>query len=161
MAEGGGLLNRYTLSRRIEGSNPSVSAIKSPARAEFFTEAEGRAEPSMLLHSARLPSAARGMNTALRRRAFWVRIPPSPPLKAPRERGFLMARRDGRPLDVVAFRTRHSARDIPHETARKAAFGSVRACLQQRAQCIRPCSRASRCVPVPCTMYRARTVHNV
>ena len=27
MAEGGGLLNRYTLSRRIEGSNPSVSAI--------------------------------------------------------------------------------------------------------------------------------------
>ena len=26
MAEGGGLLNRYTLSRRIEGSNPSVSA---------------------------------------------------------------------------------------------------------------------------------------
>ena len=29
MAEGGGLLNRYTLSRRIEGSNPSVSAIYS------------------------------------------------------------------------------------------------------------------------------------
>ena len=27
MAEGGGLLNRYTLSRRIEGSNPSVSAM--------------------------------------------------------------------------------------------------------------------------------------
>ena len=27
MAEGGGLLNRYTLHRRIEGSNPSVSAI--------------------------------------------------------------------------------------------------------------------------------------
>ena len=26
VAEGGGLLNRYTLSRRIEGSNPSVSA---------------------------------------------------------------------------------------------------------------------------------------
>ena len=26
MAEGGGLLNRYTPSRRIEGSNPSVSA---------------------------------------------------------------------------------------------------------------------------------------
>ena len=26
MAEGGGLLNRYTSSRRIEGSNPSVSA---------------------------------------------------------------------------------------------------------------------------------------
>ena len=26
MAEGGGLLNRYTLLRRIEGSNPSVSA---------------------------------------------------------------------------------------------------------------------------------------
>jgi hypothetical protein len=27
VAEGGGLLNRYTLQRRIEGSNPSVSAI--------------------------------------------------------------------------------------------------------------------------------------
>ena len=27
MAEGGGLLNRYTLLRRIEGSNPSVSAM--------------------------------------------------------------------------------------------------------------------------------------
>ncbi len=26
MAEGGGLLNRYTLKRRIEGSNPSGSA---------------------------------------------------------------------------------------------------------------------------------------
>ena len=29
MAEGGGLLNRYTLQRRIEGSNPSVSATPS------------------------------------------------------------------------------------------------------------------------------------
>jgi hypothetical protein len=28
VAEGGGLLNRYTLSRRIEGSNPSVSASR-------------------------------------------------------------------------------------------------------------------------------------
>jgi hypothetical protein len=28
-AEGGGLLNRYTLQRRIEGSNPSVSASRS------------------------------------------------------------------------------------------------------------------------------------
>jgi hypothetical protein len=27
VAEGGGLLNRYTLLRRIEGSNPSVSAM--------------------------------------------------------------------------------------------------------------------------------------
>ena len=27
VAEGNGLLNRHTLSRRIEGSNPSVSAI--------------------------------------------------------------------------------------------------------------------------------------
>jgi hypothetical protein len=26
VAEGGGLLNRYTFKRRIEGSNPSVSA---------------------------------------------------------------------------------------------------------------------------------------
>jgi hypothetical protein len=29
VAEGGGLLNRYTLQRRIEGSNPSVSANDS------------------------------------------------------------------------------------------------------------------------------------
>ena len=29
MAEGGGLLNRYTVKSRIEGSNPSVSAIDS------------------------------------------------------------------------------------------------------------------------------------
>jgi hypothetical protein len=33
VAEGGGLLNRYTLSRRIEGSNPSVSA----KMYEFFS----------------------------------------------------------------------------------------------------------------------------
>ena len=36
MAEGGGLLNRYTLQKRIEGSNPSVSArtpgSESPGR---------------------------------------------------------------------------------------------------------------------------------
>src|SRR5581483_4821452 len=30
VAEGGGLLNRYTLQRRIEGSNPSVSAKRKP-----------------------------------------------------------------------------------------------------------------------------------
>jgi hypothetical protein len=30
VAEGGGLLNRYTLQRRIEGSNPSVSAKGVP-----------------------------------------------------------------------------------------------------------------------------------
>jgi hypothetical protein len=30
VAEGGGLLNRYTLQRRIEGSNPSVSARGVP-----------------------------------------------------------------------------------------------------------------------------------
>lgn len=33
MAEGNGLLNRHTLSRRIEGSNPSVSAIVMSSRA--------------------------------------------------------------------------------------------------------------------------------
>ena len=33
MAEGGGLLNRYTLSRRIEGSNPSGSASLRSLRA--------------------------------------------------------------------------------------------------------------------------------
>ena len=34
-AEGGGLLNRYTLSRRIEGSNPSGSAI--PDRRQIYS----------------------------------------------------------------------------------------------------------------------------
>jgi hypothetical protein len=33
VAEGGGLLNRYTLSRRIEGSNPSLSASGMRSRA--------------------------------------------------------------------------------------------------------------------------------
>src|SRR5271169_2718648 len=33
VAEGGGLLNRYTLQRRIEGSNPSVSASLSGGAA--------------------------------------------------------------------------------------------------------------------------------
>ena len=37
MAEGGGLLNRYTLQRRIEGSNPSVSA-SSESLASLCTE---------------------------------------------------------------------------------------------------------------------------
>ena len=32
MAEGGGLLNRYTLQRRIEGSNPSGSASFKSAK---------------------------------------------------------------------------------------------------------------------------------
>jgi hypothetical protein len=44
VAEGGGLLNRYTLSRRIEGSNPSVSASSRgsarPPRTSFPYPAE-------------------------------------------------------------------------------------------------------------------------
>ena len=36
MAEGGGLLNRYTLQRRIEGSNPSVSARSEIAVPNHF-----------------------------------------------------------------------------------------------------------------------------
>ena len=39
MAEGGGLLNRYTLLRRIEGSNPSVSA--SCGKFGFFRKELG------------------------------------------------------------------------------------------------------------------------
>jgi hypothetical protein len=35
VAEGGGLLNRYTLQRRIEGSNPSVSA-RTPGFESFL-----------------------------------------------------------------------------------------------------------------------------
>jgi hypothetical protein len=49
VAEGGGLLNRYTLQRRIEGSNPSVSAnmlssdgLRASIR-EFECESRGTA----------------------------------------------------------------------------------------------------------------------
>lgn len=35
VAEGGGLLNRYTSKRRIEGSNPSVSANNTPSSQSF------------------------------------------------------------------------------------------------------------------------------
>jgi hypothetical protein len=46
VAEGGGLLNRYTLQRRIKGSNPFVSA-NLPAYIfdfiEYFTKAQLRA----------------------------------------------------------------------------------------------------------------------
>ena len=38
VAEGNGLLNRHTLSRRIEGSNPSVSAIISRYELKSNTE---------------------------------------------------------------------------------------------------------------------------
>ena len=40
MAEGGGLLNRYTLSRRIEGSNPSVSAKFAESRRLILSTLE-------------------------------------------------------------------------------------------------------------------------
>jgi hypothetical protein len=36
VAEGGGLLNRYTLLRRIEGSNPSVSAKNQVLLTDHF-----------------------------------------------------------------------------------------------------------------------------
>ncbi len=56
MAEGGGLLNRYTLSRRIEGSNPSVSAknlIRDIATADsgafLIRQAEKIVEPGSSL----------------------------------------------------------------------------------------------------------------
>jgi hypothetical protein len=39
VAEGGGLLNRYTLIRRIEGSNPSVSAKR--LKIKDFLDIEG------------------------------------------------------------------------------------------------------------------------
>ena len=42
MAEGGGLLNRYTLSRRIEGSNPSVSAKLSRHNDAHAHKPDGR-----------------------------------------------------------------------------------------------------------------------
>jgi len=41
VAEGGGLLNRYTLQRRIEGSNPSVSASGAQILAESTLRACG------------------------------------------------------------------------------------------------------------------------
>src|SRR5450631_999113 len=45
VAEGGGLLNRYTLQRRIEGSNPSGSAIllRADALRRTFAGPERRA----------------------------------------------------------------------------------------------------------------------
>src|SRR5262249_38178576 len=39
VAEGGGLLNRYTLQRRIEGSNPSVSAKIRKTRCRITFDA--------------------------------------------------------------------------------------------------------------------------
>ncbi len=47
MAEGGGLLNRYTPQRRIEGSNPSVSARGSSESAsnQFQTQFQNQFQP--------------------------------------------------------------------------------------------------------------------
>ena len=57
MAEGGGLLNRYTLQRRIEGSNPSVSA-SSESLASLCTEINPF-EPAIALFDERCPSIGR------------------------------------------------------------------------------------------------------
>ena len=45
VAEGGGLLNRYTLQRRIEGSNPSVSASAFAGTSESSPGRSGRVIP--------------------------------------------------------------------------------------------------------------------
>jgi hypothetical protein len=57
VAEGGGLLNRYTLQRRIEGSNPSVSA-SSESLASLCTEINSF-EPAIALFDVRCPSIGR------------------------------------------------------------------------------------------------------
>src|ERR1051326_947033 len=46
VAEGGGLLNRYTLSRRIEGSNPSLSATAHRSRPRLRTGLAVRRRPA-------------------------------------------------------------------------------------------------------------------
>jgi hypothetical protein len=48
VAEGGGLLNRYTVNSRIEGSNPSVSAILLRA-ARFASPLDGSRNPGVVL----------------------------------------------------------------------------------------------------------------
>ncbi len=60
-AEGGGLLNRYTLSRRIEGSNPSVSANNSTAIPAMWSrviderhETDAVIDPSHRLHEGEI-----------------------------------------------------------------------------------------------------------
>ena len=45
VAEGGGLLNRYTVKSRIEGSNPSVSASCLEACHAGFAQCRGRLVP--------------------------------------------------------------------------------------------------------------------
>jgi hypothetical protein len=49
-AEGGGLLNRYTVKSRIEGSNPSGSA--SPIIANFLRARYGLRKRELLRHSS-------------------------------------------------------------------------------------------------------------
>jgi hypothetical protein len=50
VAEGGGLLNRYTVQSRIEGSNPSLSA-KLSQRFDFLLSAVRHAAPSQANNS--------------------------------------------------------------------------------------------------------------
>ena len=53
MAEGGGLLNRYTLQRRIEGSNPSVSAsVRCPSSCNHRrSKVAASFPPELVVHS--------------------------------------------------------------------------------------------------------------
>ena len=72
MAEGGGLLNRYTPSRRIEGSNPSVSAIQHSeiSMPERFLPPGGLCPPA----GANRPFTrriARLVEGSLRLKAIW------------------------------------------------------------------------------------------
>src|SRR5215467_1303311 len=60
VAEGGGLLNRYTLQRRIEGSNPSVSAkIEKPGVESPLT----RVPQKLICGAAAVCTGYRGLTT--------------------------------------------------------------------------------------------------
>jgi len=65
VAEGGGLLNRYTLQRRIEGSNPSVSARSWKCGTESLS---GRVSQNLIRAPGALPILDRGIAKACRTR---------------------------------------------------------------------------------------------
>ena len=74
MAEGGGLLNRYTLQRRIEGSNPSVSASARSSRLPAVQALDHGARASVL-----------GIKSQILRRIIDARMASCEPLKPPDE----------------------------------------------------------------------------
>jgi hypothetical protein len=79
VAESGGLENRYTR-KRIEGSNPSLSAIQRTAR-------EGAARAPKLPGEMSEWLKEHGWKPCKHESASWVRIPLSPPVESCLDRG--------------------------------------------------------------------------